>query len=236
MNDNRKNVVLVAVAWTVVLGVVLALIYFNSAHAEESSEGALQFTTSPQTSDVQGSFDDGTSGSPVIVNVIPEDKVDPAEAPPALKANAVGYTPTYDITSADSYASYLYDVFLNQGNTFDDFIIFRSGDYRYFLIYGNIKDDLSFSSCNVVQLDYSNSWQSGKRYTLNYSSNVSGSFRPSNYTFLSNIKYNNAFSPNVIFERSEQFKTRVAVYVLAVMTLFSSFRFFRKSTVRSKTS
>lgn len=230
MNEHvsRKYILLIAV----ILGLLVALVGVAFTSVQGSAEG-LEFTTSPsnESPESSDSVDGGTSGNTVIVNAVPETTVNANESPPALKANAIGYTPTYDITTSDTYANILYDVFLNKGNTFDDFIIFRAGDYRYFLIFGNLDNDLSFDSADVVQLDYNNSWQSGKRYTLTYSSGVSGSFRPNNYLFISNLPYNNALSPNVTFERKEQFKIRVAVYVLAVMTLFSSFRFFRKSTV-----
>lgn len=231
MNDSRKDLLLWVIGLVVFLGALVIAVYSGTAHAEEDSSGIFQITENAESSQVDGSTSGGENGSTVNVNVIQETVVDANNSPATLKANAIGYTPIADVTASNTYASILYDVFLNQGNTFDDFIIFQSGDYRYFLIYGTIKDDLSFSSCNVVQLDYTNSWQSGKRYTLTYSDSVSGSFRSNGYTYLSNIKGLNAFSPDVTFERKEMYKTRIAVYVLAVMTLFSSFRFFRKSTV-----
>lgn len=227
--SNRNSIL----AFIVVFGLLVALACFAFTSLHGSAEG-LEFTTSPDngTSELESSDDGGTDSSEVVVNVIPETTVNANEAPAQLKANAIGYTPTYDMTSSDTYANILYDVFLNQGNTFDDFIIFRAGDYRYFLIFGNIDSDLSFSKADVVQLDYNSSWQSGKRYTLSYSSDVSGTFRHNNYTFISNIPSNYGLSPNVTFERKEQYKTRIAVYILAVMTLFSTFRFFRKSIVK----
>lgn len=232
MNDRKftKNDLLAVIAWVLVLGIILAV---GAVTLQGKAEG-LEFTTSEsnETSSVEGSESSGEDSGQVVVNVIPETTVNANEAPAQLKANAIGYTPTYDMTSSDTYANILYDVFLNQGNTYDDFIIFRAGDYRYFLIYGNIKDDLSFTGCGVVQLDYSNSWSSGKRYTLTYNDDVDGSFRPNNYTFISNISANYALAPNVTFERREQFNIRIAVYILAVMTLFSTFRFFRKSVVK----
>lgn len=231
MNDSRKNYLLWGIALVVFLGALFIAVYSTSAHAEETSESVFQVTESSESSQVDGTTDSGENGGQVNVNVIQETVVDANNAPATLKANAIGYTPIADVTAANTYVSILYDVFLNQGNTFDDFIIFQSGDYRYFLIYGTIKDDLSFNSCSVVQLDYTNSWQSGKRYSLRYSEDVSGSFRSNGYTYLSNIKGQNAFSPDVTFERKEMYKTRIAVFILAVMTLFSSFRFFRKSTV-----
>lgn len=229
-NVFSKKFILLVIA---LLAVLVALVSITYASPEGKAEG-LEFTTSPDNDSAQleSSDNGGTDSSEVIVNVVPETTVNANEAPAQLKANAIGYTPTYDMTSSDTYANILYDVFLNQGNTFDDFIIFRAGDYRYFLIYGNIDDDLSFSSADVVQLDYNSSWQSGKRYTLTYSSDVSGTFRSNNYTFLTNLSSNYGLSPNVTFERKEQYKTRIAVYILAVMTLFSTFRFFRKSTVK----
>lgn len=231
MNDSRKDLLLWFIGLVVFLGVLFIAVYSGTAHAEEDSSAIFQVTESSESSEVDSATSDGENGGSVNVNVIQETVVDANNAPATLKANAIGYTPIADVTAGNTYASILYDVFLNQGNTFDDFIIFQSGDYRYFLIYGTIKKDLSFSSCNVVRLDYSNSWQSGKRYTLTYSEGVSGSFRSNGYTYLSNLKGQNAFSPDVTFERKEMYKTRIAVYVLAVMTLFSSFRFFRKSTV-----
>lgn len=231
MNDSRKNYLLWGIALVVFLGAFFIALYSSSAHAEETSDSVFEAPSAYESSQVDGTTDSGTDGSSVNVNVIQETVVDANNAPVTLKANAIGYTPIADVTSSNTYASILYDVFLNQGNTFDDFIIFQSGDYRYFLIYGTIKDDLSFSSCGVVQLDYTSSWQSGKRYTLTYSEDVSGSFRANGYTYLSNMSGQNALSPNVTFERKELYKVRIAVYVLAVMTLFSSFRFFRKSTV-----
>lgn len=229
MNEffSRKYILLIAVVFVL----LVSLVGFAYVAPQGKAEG-LEFETGDDiySSESSDSVDGGTSGNTVIVNAVPETTVNANEAPAQLKANAIGYTPTYDMTSSDTYANILYDVFLNQGNTFDDFIIFRAGDYRYFLIFGNIDSDLSFSKADVVQLDYNSSWQSGKRYTLSYSSNVSGTFRHNNYTFISNIPSNYGLSPNVTFERKEQYKTRIAVYVLAVMTLFSTFRFFRKST------
>lgn len=232
MNESSsRNWVLALVAVVVFLGAIFIAVYSYSASAEETSEGVFSSPEAVDSVDVQSSADAGNSDGTVNVNVIQETKVDANNAPVTLKANAVGYTPIADVTTSNTYASILYDVFLNQGNTFDDFIIFQSGDYQYFLIYGTIKSDLSFSSCDVVKLDYSNYWQSGKRYTLTYSEGVTGTFRSNGYLFLSNIKSSNSLSPNVTFERKEMYKTRIAVYILAVMTLFSSFRFFRKSTV-----
>ena len=228
MNELRYSNFLLPII--VLLSILVALVGFAYVAPKGQAEG-LDFTTSPSndSSESSDSVDVGTSDNSVVVNVVPSTTVNANEAPAQLKANSIGYTPAYDMTTTDTYANILYDVFLNQGNTFDDFIIFRSGDYRYFLIYGSIDDSFSFDNCSVVQLDYSSNWNSGKRYTLTYSEDVSGAFRHNNYTFLSNVRSNYALAPNVTFERKEQYKIRIAVYVLAVMTLFSSFRFFRPS-------
>lgn len=230
--SDRIHYKVFVLSFSFILVLLVALVGVAYVAPQGKAEG-LEFTTSEfnESSEVQDSRSNGEDNSEVVVNVVPETTVNANEAPAQLKANAIGYTPTYDITTSDTYANILYDVFLNKGNTFDDFIIFRAGDYRYFLIFGSIDSDLSFSSCDVVQLDYNNQWQSGKRYTLTYSVDVDGTFRPNNYLFISNVSYNNGLAPSVTFERKEQYKTRIALYVLAVMTLFSTFRFFRKSTV-----
>lgn len=137
------------------------------------------------------------------------------------------YTAAYDVTTSDSYASMLYDVFLNQGNVYDDFIIYRSGDYQYVLIYGTIKDDLSFEGADVVTLNYASYSQSGKRYNYSYSSDVDGSFSDAGYDFISNIKVANALTFHNYFVRKELHACRIALYILAVLSIFNIFKFFR---------
>lgn len=136
------------------------------------------------------------------------------------------YQASYDITTSDSYASILYDVFLNQGNVYDDFIIYRSGDYQYVLIFGSIGDDLSFDDCSVVTLNYSYQSSSGKRYNLTYT-NGSGSFDDRGYNFISNIESSNALLFHNYYERRELHAARIALYILAVLNLFNIFKFFR---------
>lgn len=137
------------------------------------------------------------------------------------------YTPAYDITTGDSYASILYDVFLNQGNVWDDFIIYRAGNYQYVLIYGRIGSDLSFSNCDVVTFNYVTQSSSGKRYTFSYASDASGSFSDSGYNFISNIKADNAQLFHNYYQRKELHASRIALYIICVLNLFSVFRFFR---------
>lgn len=136
------------------------------------------------------------------------------------------YQASYDITTSDSYASILYDVFLNQGNVYDDFIIYRSGDYQYVLIFGSIKSDLSFTDCNIITLNYTYNSSSGKRYNLSYTSG-SGSFDPRGYNFISNLESDNALLFHNYYERRELHACRIALYILAVLNLFNIFKFFR---------
>lgn len=136
------------------------------------------------------------------------------------------YAATYDITTGDSYASMLYDVLLNQGKVYNDFIIYRSGDYQYVLIYGSISDDLSFDDCSIVTLNYSGYSQSGKRYNLTYTTG-SGSFDSAGYNFISNIRTDNALLFHNYYERRELHAARIALYILAVLNVFNIFKFFR---------
>lgn len=136
------------------------------------------------------------------------------------------YSAAYDITTSDSYASMLYDIFLNQGNVYDDFIIYRSGDYQYVLIYGSIDDDLSFEDVNIVTLNYSSYSQSGKRYNFTYTSG-SGSFDPAGYNFVSNIVHENALNFHNYYVRRELHASRIALYIIAVLSIFNIFKFFR---------
>lgn len=137
------------------------------------------------------------------------------------------YSPAYDITTNDSYASILYDVFLNQGNVYDDFIIYRSGNYQYVLIYGSIDSDLTFSDCDVVTFNYVTNSQSGKRYYFTYTSGAGGSFSDGGYNFISNIEADNAQLFHNYYERKELHAARIALYIICVLDLFSLFRFFR---------
>lgn len=143
------------------------------------------------------------------------------------RASAVTYNSAYDVTTSDSYCSILYDIFLNQANTYDDFIIYRSSTYQYVLIYGSIKDDLSFSKVHVVTLDYNNVSQTGKRYTFTYADDVSGTFNPGQYTFISNVEHSNALLFHNYFMRKELHGLRVAVFIIAILTILSQFTFFK---------
>lgn len=143
------------------------------------------------------------------------------------RAAAVTYSAAYDVTTGDSYCSILYDVFLNQANTYDDFIIYRASTYQYVLIYGSVKDDLSFSNANVVVMDYNYNSQTGKRYTFSYSDDVSGTFSPGQYTFISNVDHENALLFHNYFMRKELHGLRIAVFIIAILNVFSMFTFFK---------
>lgn len=143
------------------------------------------------------------------------------------KAAATSYNAVYDVTTSDSYCSILYDIFLNQANTYDDFIIYRSSTYQYVLLYGSIKDDLSFSKINIVILDYSNVSQTGKRYTFSYGEDITGTFNPNSYTFISNIKTDNALLFHNYYMRNNLHGIRIAVFIIAILDILSMFTFFK---------
>lgn len=216
---------LVSVLFVLCLGLVASV----RGSAEGFSLASVEDTTSAAAASDPSSNEETTSPDVVIVQnatADPEFQINNDTQLYSPEVQRATYTAVYDITTSDSYASMLYDVFLNQGSVFDDFIIYRSGDYQYVLIYGKIKDDLTFSDCNIVTLNYSSYSQSGKRYNFTYTSG-SGSFNSNNYNFVSNIEVDNALLFHNYFMRRELYACRVALYIISVLNIFNLFKFFR---------
>lgn len=209
--------VLLVLCFGIVFGVKGSAAGFELASAEDSDQ-----TTTAQA-------EEKTSPDVVIVQgatVDPEFEINNDTQLYSPEVQRATYAPAYDITVSDSYASMLYDVFLNQGNVFDDFIIYRSGDYQYVLIYGKISDDLTFDDCDIVTLNYSSYSSSGKRYNYTYTSG-SGSFNAGQYNFISNIKVEQAQLFHNYYVRKELYAARVALFIIAVLNIFNLFKFFR---------
>lgn len=212
----------------ILFGVLFISLFSTRGHAEDFSLADVPEVS--ESSEVSSDQDDKKDDQEIVMvqnaTVDPEFEINNDTHLYAPSAQRATYAPAYDITSSDSYVSMLYDVFLNQGNVYDDFIIYRSGDYQYVLIYGSIKDDLSFKNSNVVTLNVSSYSSSGKRYQLSYTTG-SGSFSGGHFNFLSNIKTDNALLFHNYYVRREIHACRIALYILAVLTVFNLFKFFR---------
>lgn len=226
--DSWLNWGLILCIAVIVFGVLFISIFSTRGHAEDFSLADVQEVTSKtevQAAEASSSSDQETV---IIQNASsdPEFEINNDTKLYAASSNASVYRPAYDITTSDSYASMLYDVFLNQANVYDDFIIYRSSDYQYVLIYGSIDDDLSFSDASIVTLNYTYSSSSGKRYNLSYTTG-SGTFSDSDYNFISNIEVDNALLFHNYYVRKELHACRIALYIIAVLTTFNIFKFFR---------
>lgn len=230
MNGDRKNIDWYRVWLFFGIGSILVVLLVALVASNRGSAEGFELADVPEdssTTTVQAQKDD--QADVVIVQgatVDPEFEINNDTQLYSPEVQRATYRPTYDITTSDSYASMLYDVFLNQGSVYDDFIIYRSGDYQYVLIYGKIKDDLTFSDCNIVTLNYSSYSSSGKRYNYSYTSG-SGSFNDAGYTFVSNIEVDNALLFHNYFVRKELYACRIALYILSVLSIFNIFKFFR---------
>lgn len=222
-NSNRPDWVAVfLLIYALLIGVILVCFAFAP------SSKALELETIPDTAVLSETSSVASETQSETVNDSPSSEFEVNnDLSGSNRASAVTYNSAYDVTTSDSYCSILYDIFLNQANTYDDFIIYRSATYQYVLIYGSIKDDLSFSKAHVVTMDYNNVSQTGKRYTFTYSDDVSGSFNPGQYTFISNVEHSNALLFHNYFMRKEIHGLRIAVFIIAILTILSQFTFFK---------
>lgn len=158
-----------------------------------------------------------------------------SEAPVLLTANNVtssapaSWSPYADCTNSDSVASVLYDSAQTDMRPFNNFILYRSGNYQYTMIYGNIDNDFSFSGATVLVCDYSYSSGSNHRYSFSKSSDVDGTFNPNQFTFLSNLDSEYALNNQNYIENHHSYSTMVACICLAILFIVSKFTFARRS-------
>lgn len=138
----------------------------------------------------------------------------------AIMVSAATYTPYQGLTDSSSQASLLYGYYRNL-DTFsydNEFIIMRSGQYDYYLFYGDL------SSGTVDYISYRGTTQSGYGtvYQIEYGVESNFNYVLNEYSVVGNIpgtvgysNYYNGFS---------DFTIQIAAFTLLILFIFFIFR------------
>ena len=138
----------------------------------------------------------------------------------AITASAATYIPYQGLTDTSSQASLLYGYYRNLDNfSYDDeFIIMRSGQYEYYLFFG----DLSSDKVNYISYTANSSSGYNQTYEINIGIESNFHFVLNNYSVVGNIPGTVAYSDhNSSFT---DFTIQIAAYCSLILFIFFVFR------------
>lgn len=133
---------------------------------------------------------------------------------------AATYTPYQGLTDSSSQASLLYGYYRNL-DTFsydDEFIIMRSGQYDYYLFYGDLSSD------SVFYISYRGNTQSGYNTVYEISMGLEDNFSYvlNEYSVVGNIPGTIAYSEH--YSSFTDFTIQIVAFSLLILFIFYVFR------------
>lgn len=138
----------------------------------------------------------------------------------AITASAATYTPYQGLTDSSSQASLLYGYYRNLDNfSYDDeFIIMRSGQYDYYLFFG----DLSSDKVNFISYTANTSSGYNQIYEINFGIESNFNYVLNNYSVVGNVPGTVAYSEHN--SNFTAFTIQIASYSSLILLIFFVFR------------